>query len=131
MQEEVRNGWREALARSSCSGLRLRQGAPIACLLVILPSSPALCVGTSFPSLQIKLLSLLLYTFKYSNFISSNLTFFLFSTYFSSVNYHWGSKKRQDALIFQTDGDSAASAPWVALSWDTHHQPLLSEYLHV
>lgn len=48
------------------------------------PISPSLeSVGSSLPSLQIKFLSLLLYTFKYSNLLSSNLTYSLFRTCFS------------------------------------------------
>lgn len=47
------------------------------------PISPSLCVGSSLPSLQIKFLSLLLYSFKYSNLLSSNLTYSLFRTCFS------------------------------------------------
>lgn len=83
MQEEVRSGRGEAPAASSCPGLCLLQVPPLLVCWCLPPSSPALCVRHSLPSFQIKLLLLLLYTFKYSKCLSSNLTSPLFWTCFS------------------------------------------------
>lgn len=68
------------LAVLGCVYLRL---PPLLVYWCLPPFSLSMCVGSSLPSLQFKFLSLLLYTFKYSNLLSSNLTYSLFRTCFS------------------------------------------------
>lgn len=67
MWAEAEHGWKEVFARSSCLELCLLQHSPIPCL----SWSPLPLLVFSPPSFQIKLLPLLLCTFRYSNFLSS------------------------------------------------------------